>query len=66
MSEPCVLPEYSEELARMKLARHLARGEEQYIWHCPWAEHWHCTDRSLVELVRKGMDDHSDGQVKRG
>lgn len=47
----CVLPTYSETSARQKLARHLARGEEQYIWHCPWSDHWHCTDRSLVELV---------------
>jgi hypothetical protein len=47
---------YTEWSARAKLTRHRLRGEEQFTFHCPWGDHWHCTDRPLEELLSDGAD----------
>lgn len=40
---------YNEQSARWSLARARLRGEERFMFHCPWADHWHVVDKPLAD-----------------
>lgn len=51
-----LLHTYSEQGARAFLARARLRGNEWFMWHCPWREHWHVTERPLEEMAALRTD----------
>lgn len=56
-----LLHAYSELGARRFLERARLRGNEWFMWHCPWREHWHTTERPLEEM----LDLQNDVEIAR-
>lgn len=48
-----MLHTYSEAGARAVLTRAHLRGDERFMWYCPWADHWHVTNQPVGELAEE-------------